>query len=486
MSYCNFRMFRGYICLLLGALAAALPVQAQAKCKDTWHDTVRGKYGILRVDYDVCSKDKQTFMVYRNKDWDGNKNTFEKLEEFSLSPDKPEHSRNYPEFYKSVAGPISVKYTLTAQYGKSRVYSKGTISYPNTGVFPVARETKNWDQYYYGIPSSDDVTYLPAGTKDYVEVSEIWTGFCSDLACGPWVRFPGYSEAHRYNANIPGVGPAIIQLWKGYCPRYNITEKALGTNTQALVNIGKNFPGGLGAEVGVYVPRKGLDMMGAALATTPLGKGEWVPLVNKNIGISFQLVDKKTGKVVVDAPEKQTWWRTKWKNVGDPGKPFGGLTDPLEYELRYKINGVAQPAWGYSGAEGMVTGVGRYPEIGFNGIWKQDEALAQAIGPVGLGMLFDFKVLELSHLGNSIAINTRDLGWKAPLTVPLNGDPVKAEDKVRGPYTLSAKQNGGEKGSLILEYKYEKVPALDRTYELILKENGDIHILNTPVIFYPL
>lgn len=465
------------------------------KCNDTWRDNVRGEYGVFRVDFNTCSRDKQTFKIYRNKDWEGKKNTFEKIEEFTLSPKSPKHSKKYPEFYKSAFGPIIVDYTINVDYKNGRVHSKGTIDYPKPPSGPASlinllvREKKQWDQYFTEIPSNDDVIYLPEGTKDYVEVSEFWTGFCSDIACGPWVRFQGYSETHRYNANIPGVGPAIIQLWKGYCPRFNQIEeytKKVGLKTIPLVNIGKNFPGGLGAEVGVYVPRSGKTMMDAALTGSAPLTGEWMPLVNKNIRISFQLVDKKTGQVVVDAPEKMTWWRTKWKNVGDPLKPYGGLKDPLEYELRYKINGVEQPAWGYSGKEGMVTGVGRYPEIGFNGIWKQDEKLAQLIGPVELGMLFDFKVLELYHNGSSITLNTRDLGWKGPMTVPLNGTPVRGEDKIRGPYTLAASQTGGAKGNLILEYKYEKAAALDRTYELIFKDNGDIHILNTPVIFYPL
>lgn len=481
---------------VLFALTALLPLTADAACSkkwETWHDTSRGKYGILKINYQICSRDEQNFKVYRNKDWDGNKNTFEKLEEFTISPKSKKHEKTYPHFYKPVLGSIEVSYSVEADYKKGRVYSKGYVKYPNHNVFPVVTETKKWDQFFYEIPEPGNIIFTPSDEqRDFVETSDIWAARCSDLACGQWVRFNDYTEAHRYNANIPGIGPVIIQLWKGWCPRFNNLP---GTSAlREFLNMGKEFPGGLGAEVGVYVPPGGSSrMVDAATANTPVGRTKWVPLVNPNLKISFQLVNTKTGKVIVDAPEKNTWWRTKWmspEKYEEYKKKESVPENPLEYTLRYKINGVQQPDWVWPG--NRQTGEGRYPELGFNGIWEKNEAVAYAIGVADIGTWADFKLIELYDKGNSVQVTVwaQSLGGDTkPVEIPLDGTEVKATDKIRGAYTVSAKRPApNEQGEprLILDYKYENAAVLNRTYELILKPNGDIHILNTPVIFYPL
>lgn len=475
---------------LLLALAVLLPLRAEAGCDKewkTWHDKGRGEHGILKIKYQVCSGKEQNFKVYRNKDWDGNKNTFEKLEEFTISPKSKKHEKTYPRFYEPITGAIEVSYSVEADYKKGRVYSKGHVKYPNHNVFPVVTETKKWNQFFYEIPEEGNIIFTPSNEqRDFVETSDIWAARCSDLACGQWVRFNDYTEAHRYNANIPGIGPVIIQLWKGWCPRFN--EMPETSALREVLNMGKEFPGGLGAEVGVYVPPDGSNrMVDAAFADTPVGRTKWVPLVNPDLRIAFKLVNTKTGKVIVDAPEKNTWWRTKWMSP-DKYKEYKKTEDvpenPLEYTLQYWINGVRQPDWIWPGDR--QTGEGRYPELGFNGIWAKDD------GALVIGNWKDFNTIELYDSGKSVQVTLWSQNFSdavTPLDIPLDGTLVKGADKVRGPYTVSATRPGpNDQGEprLTLDYKYEKASAFDRTYELILKPNGDIHILNTPVIFFPL
>lgn len=501
------------VILFAGALLFAF--QAEAACAkkwETWHDAFRGEHGVLKVDYQVCSRTEFNFKVFRNTDWDGHGTNFEKIDEFTISPRNNHYEKLVKEFYKSAAGPISVQYEITADFSKNKVLSKGYITSPEPKNI-LMTEKRTWDQYFFDIPSEDKVTVTREGGYDFVETTDIWSAFCSNLACGPFVTFPDfrsshaddnneaykhidipndYPEAHRFNVNIPGIGPAIVQLWKGWCPRMN--EHNQGHYLANLINLGKEFPGGIGAEVGVYVPRNNGTMFGAATAKTTVGTGEWFPLVNHDLKISFKLVHPKTGEVLVDAPERHTWWRTKWitaESLGEYKKNHEVPKNLLEYELHYTINGVPQEPWR------NALYPGRYPEIGFNGIWQFSRITEKNNGMIDPADLrlhvnkdkdeFDFKYMEIYHNGNTVQMAFFDEknplyeykdGTVSLIAVPLNGN-VSGNSSSKGKFVISAKQSGGSTGKLTLSLKYDR-SEFDRTYELSFNSiDGGIIIKNT-------
>ena len=79
------------------------------------------------------------------------------------------------------------------------------------------------------------IGYKDSNGYEYVETSESWQKMCSELPCFDALQWPGYDSIHldiEINSE-----PVVIQLWKGWC------QKFLGLQF---------FPGGIGAEVGVY------------------------------------------------------------------------------------------------------------------------------------------------------------------------------------------------------------------------------------------
>jgi hypothetical protein len=70
----------------------------------------------------------------------------------------------------------------------------------------------------------------------FVETSDQWNKACEPLPCFAEMYWPGYATK-CISATIAN-HPVVIQLWKGRCPQL------LGSNDA--------FPGGIGAEVGIY------------------------------------------------------------------------------------------------------------------------------------------------------------------------------------------------------------------------------------------
>lgn len=472
--------------------------KTEAACNEkwkSWHDNMRGKHGVLKIKYQVCSDSEINFLVYKNKDWDGNLNTWEEIDDFTITPKKTKHKQSIPEFYRSAVGNISVTYEIKADFKKGKVHSTGSITAPEP-KFPFVAKTKKWDMDFFNIPQPGNlITSKNKEGYEFVEVSEIWTGYCSNIACGPWVQFPGYSETHRYNAVLPKIGPVIIQLWKGFCPRFD--KGAENSGLGGLVNLlglGKEFPGGIGAEVGIYRPvGKNATMFDAA--STPViipktaltcnagGRGLWAPLVDPNLKISFQLINPKTGEVLVDAEEKQTWWRTKWmssksfeayktKHQVPPALMKHDFTsnqfapdEVLSYELHYTINGIKQPVWKHDECPG------KYPELGFNGIWYR-------LNPGGPGT-FDFEYIEIYRDGNELQVG---MHGAPPVSMIINGNAVALSKKDKS--TVRATQAQGEKEKLTLEYHFDKALILpDRTYNLELSPQNHQLTVNGLYVF---
>ena len=84
----------------------------------------------------------------------------------------------------------------------------------------------------------------------YYVTSERWKDICTHLPSFVWVEWPSYVSANR-RVTVPGVdgNPTTleIQCWKGWC----------GDFFQHLdIDSKISFPGGVGAEVGIYNPKK--------------------------------------------------------------------------------------------------------------------------------------------------------------------------------------------------------------------------------------
>ena len=187
------------------------------------------------------------------------------------------------------------------------------------------------------------------------EIAEPWKNQCRWLPCFHGVCWPGYAE--RVIENVPvGNRYLIIHLWKGYC------NKFLFSNA---------FPGGIGAEIGVYLVQpdswiqahKGelataIDIADAVLnprffykkALELPNPHKWFPAWELDIEMRFKLIDPDTQQVVIDTQPKPGYWCTEWLDV-DVYKEWedcrGAPINGTHLTLQYWINGVRQPDWVY-------------------------------------------------------------------------------------------------------------------------------------------
>jgi hypothetical protein len=194
------------------------------------------------------------------------------------------------------------------------------------------------------------ITYNDELGYTYVETSERWKQQCEQLPCFDALRWPLYESTH-IEARINGQ-PVVIQLWAGYC------EKFLGM---------QNFPGGVGAEVGVYrrQPRRPRPR---ALPPLPFGwehrtrdaidqlpdDALWWPAPGLNAELEFEFVNTDLNLTLFAAGPERSYWLAKWMNEQSYGRfarAAGSLNGflPDRYTLRYKINGQTRtwvvPTW---------------------------------------------------------------------------------------------------------------------------------------------
>jgi hypothetical protein len=188
---------------------------------------------------------------------------------------------------------------------------------------------------------------MPDPTKEYtegsytfVETSDWWKGECAALPSFAEVCWPDYSTKVLTDT-IKGQ-PVVIQLWKGWC------QKFLGRD---------DFPGGIGAEVGVYhvipgkapptslphLPQNIEDFLVGGLAR--LGGGRlWWAYPELQTQIDFQLVNPKTGQPFFAAGPETTYWMNKWMNPVsyEQYRRDQGHNVPVfsaEYVLKFTIEG---------------------------------------------------------------------------------------------------------------------------------------------------
>lgn len=157
------------------------------------------------------------------------------------------------------------------------------------------------------IPTPAFTSVDAAGYK-YTETTDGWNTLCSSLPCFAGLHWPDY-DTRVIETRIDGEA-LVIQLWKGWCPRF------LGLTS---------FPGGIGAEVGVYRRMPGRQpptalsflppplraVLAKAYASLPTD-ALWWPVTDRPFDIDFVLTNPVTGQRFFDSGPRHTWWRNKW------------------------------------------------------------------------------------------------------------------------------------------------------------------------------
>jgi hypothetical protein len=183
----------------------------------------------------------------------------------------------------------------------------------------------------------------------YVETSENWKLLCQELPCFLALQWPGYAST----IDEPWINGerVVVQLWKGLCPNFLALPQ---------------FPGGFGAEVGVYRRMPGrlkptsLPFLPPAAEAAVLGaigsvtdNDLWWPAPDLNAQLSFTLINPNTNQPFFSAGPETSYWMAAWMNMPSYIKyAFDqGLKVPImpdDYILEYTVNGVTKrwPAQG--------------------------------------------------------------------------------------------------------------------------------------------
>jgi len=219
---------------------------------------------------------------------------------------------------------------------------------------------------------------------EFIETSKHWKQVCSTLPCFTQCWWADYLTAVAY-ATINHAGKqknVVVQLWKGRCER--LGGKKLD-----------DFPGGIGAEVGIYeivdssaasngvggsywfynpvkeadkalyTARTGassvaqsnpwLNKLTAGLPRRQSGIGGspgavWYPIRPPYPKLWFQLTYK--GKQFFQTavrPEQQTYWLTRWMAPNDYESKYAPKHETpqlaAQYTLDYTIDGIRMPSW---------------------------------------------------------------------------------------------------------------------------------------------
>lgn len=181
------------------------------------------------------------------------------------------------------------------------------------------------------------------------ETSESWKVLCQQFPCFWALQWPGYAT-DVIDTIIDGQ-PVVIQLWKGYCPKF---LGFLGVSS---------FPGGYGAEVGVYrrIPGKArpsastLSFLHGDIAAKVLGALSnfadddlWWPFPELGATIECSLINPRTGETFLHAGPQTGYWLTKWMESGDYRNYQRDHATPAsstDYILDYRINGRSYRRW---------------------------------------------------------------------------------------------------------------------------------------------
>lgn len=196
--------------------------------------------------------------------------------------------------------------------------------------------------------SSPTIEYADANGYKYDETALWWKRACINLPCFAALQWPDYDSTHLDDV-IDG-HPVVIQLWKGWCERF------LGGLA--------GFPGGVGAEVGVYhrIPGKArpksLPFLPPRLESFVLGaiagvadNDLWWPFPSLNATVAFTLINPITKQIFFTAGPANTYWMCKWmtdESYAQYKRDQGEKMTPAfstGYLLDYQINGKKYDPW---------------------------------------------------------------------------------------------------------------------------------------------
>ena len=172
-----------------------------------------------------------------------------------------------------------------------------------------------------------------------VETSPDWNNACAPLPSNESLAWPGYATT-SFPSVINGKH-VIIQPWLGYC------QKFLGM---------QNWPGGIGAEVGIYVlkPRghpigdTSLLSTGARLILEGVslvgGNKLWWPDPDSTFDVTFRVTNPKTGQVfLAKSSNGPTYWCNLWMQPNEYdrySKDVGGKVPFVsQYHMDFTVGG---------------------------------------------------------------------------------------------------------------------------------------------------
>lgn len=194
----------------------------------------------------------------------------------------------------------------------------------------------------------------------YVETKDTFKKFCTAFPCFAALQWPGYATKVIRDVKVNNT-PVIIQLWKGLCERFPGQDK---------------FPGGYGAEVGIYrlmpgrarptsipfLPAPAAAFILANMASVT-DNDLWWAFPELNAQIEFDFINPFTGEPAFHAGPENTYWLNKWMNEASyssyrltQGRKWSWLPEwfpgnsrspnvPTSYTLKFKINGVSFDSW---------------------------------------------------------------------------------------------------------------------------------------------
>lgn len=202
------------------------------------------------------------------------------------------------------------------------------------------------------------VSYTDSQGYKYTETSPELKQAASGLPCFKALQWPDYATT-IVEDTINGK-PVVIQLWKGWCQQFLSSDK---------------FPGGIGAEVGIYervtgrgFPAAKPDFFPEAAwlfmreASKHANGDFWWPVAEQN-EIEFEFINPVNNTTAFTAGPQRTYWLTKWMDTDsyDTYKERQGKRWPwlpawfpknsnapalaVDFVLGYKINGKTYPRW---------------------------------------------------------------------------------------------------------------------------------------------
>lgn len=161
------------------------------------------------------------------------------------------------------------------------------------------------------------------------ETTDDWKVFWGQYPCSPAVQIPNTYPTKFFDDPILSEATeshVVIQLWKGLCPKF------LGA---------ASYPGGVGAEVGIYY-RSTLD---------PFSSTEWWPFLTGSFEIQYHLVYQDSEDPIFSTQKEKTWWLNKWMEEESYARFRQNNpraypeNEAFKYRLVYEINGHTYPTW---------------------------------------------------------------------------------------------------------------------------------------------